>query len=244
MEFYVPVYILMLIIWPVFEPRKLMPVMPFIYLYLFLGINWFICLLPLRKKDGVAKLQEGQRTMPVSLAVRLFCIFLIAGQVPPTLELLKIRSTPLYYPQQNAKGYNGLTVDWSHYAEVSSWMITSGGFLQYAPLWANYFYLSRLIGQLTPPDTVILARKSTLSALHSGRRTIGYPLYRDFDKQQNNIIENDVDYILVDGMFVDTEKYLIPYLKSHSNYFRIIAQKGKAFLLKVLKGKLAIDKTG
>ena len=234
MEFYVPVYILMLIIWPVFEPRKLMPVMPFIYLYLFLGIHWFVCLLSFNRSKVVAKLKNGQRALQTSLAVRLICIFLIAGQVPPTIELLKIRSAALYYPKQNAEGYNDFTIDWSHYAEVTSW-IKSGGFLQYAPLWANYFYISNIIGQLTPPDAVIIARKATLSALYSGRRTIGYPLYRNFDKQQNNITKNDVDYILLDGMFVDTEKYLMPYIKSHADAFHIIAKKGRAYLLKVVK---------
>lgn len=242
MDFYVAVYVLMLVAWPFFEPRKLMPIMPFIYFYLFLGINRLVYRLRSIKGGRVAKLSSSRQTLGTSLIARLICIFLIVVQVPPTLELLKLRSKPLFYPQPNSQEYVGFTIDWSHYAEVTSW-INSGSFVQYASLWANYLHLSQMIGQLTPSDAVVIARKPTLTALYSGRRTIGYPRHRGFNKQQDNITKNAVDYILVDGMFADTEKFLIPYIKLHSDGFGIVAKKGKAYLLKVLDKKTEIKKT-
>jgi len=89
MDLYVPIYILMLVIWPVYEPRKLMPVIPFIYLYLFSGISLLIGLLPLRfgwAKSADRGRVEQRGSLRESLAVRLIGILLIVGQVPPTME--------------------------------------------------------------------------------------------------------------------------------------------------------------
>jgi len=88
-----------------------------------------------------------------------------------------------------------------------------------------------------------MARKTPLTALYSDRPTICYPYYRDLEKQHQNIINNGVTYILLDGMFRDTLTYLFPYIKANPEGFKVVAKKGNAYLLEVLKNKLNIDNT-
>ncbi|MFC1822284.1 glycosyltransferase family 39 protein [Thermodesulfobacteriota bacterium] len=240
MEFYVMIYLMVLFIWPVYEPRKLMPVIPFLYLYLFLGINWMIKLILFRKESGRVWAEGEQRILRTPVAARVLGILLIGMQVLPTMDLLKIRSKPIYLPQPNDPQYKEFTIDWSHYRETFYWMKT--GSLNNLRLWADYFFISHLAGTITPPGSVIIARKRTLTALYSGRPATGYPFYKDFDKQRKNIIENNVDYILLDGFFRDTYKYLVPYIQAHPDGFRIAARRGNAYLLKVFKDRLLIKK--
>lgn len=241
MEFYVPVYLFMLAVWPIYEPRKLMPVMPFIYLYLLIGINYAIRIIRSGGKKYIPEPQGGQCSLHLDVFAGIVGILLIASQILPTLELIKIRSEPRFFPKQNNFEYGGFTINWSHHRAAYYWL-KMGSFTQYAPLWANYLYLSRLAGQFSSPDDVIIARKSPLTALYSGRSTIGYPYYRNLEKQHRNIIDNRVDYILLEGIFHDTFIYLLPYIRAHPDGFQVVAKKGNAYLLRVLKNNLSTDK--
>jgi len=111
-------------------------------------------------------------------------------------------------------------------------------------LWSDYLYLSQLIGRYSAPDATIVARKPTLTALYSGRRTIDYPMYRDFERQRRHILENEIDYILLDGLSRDTYTYLAPFIKARQDAFQVYSSKGNAYVLRVLRDTLEIDKTG
>lgn len=230
MDVYVFIYLMMLSVWPIYEPRKLMPVMPFIYFYLFLGIINLVNFLK-SKKNGINK---GSIVSQPDLFAGIICILIIASQVLPTSELIRIRLGSYFFPPPNNQEYRGFSIDWSHHISTYYW-VKSGVFNQYAPLWSNYIYLSRLAGQISSPDEVILARKNSLTSLFSGRPAINYPYYNDIGRQRRHIINNGVDYILLDGMFHQTFVYLLPYIKANRNDFEVVAKKGNAFLLKVSK---------
>jgi len=228
MEFYVFCYILLLSIWPVCEPRKLMPIVPFLYIYLFVGIKR-LAVLFLRRGGVISARRQNLWRIPVILIIG---IFLIEGQIPSTWALVKFRSMPNYYPRPGSQEYDGLAIDWSHHFLSYSW-VKRNNFQWNVLQRADYIFLSRLIGEITPPDTVVYARKPFVTALISGRHTNVYPYSRNFDKQSENIIRDQVDYILVDGFFPETFSYLIPYIEANPQNFQVVARKGRASLLKV-----------
>jgi hypothetical protein len=83
-----------------------------------------------------------------------------------------------------------------------------------------------------------MARKPTLTALYSKRRTIDFPFFRDNEKQREHLIRNEINYIILDGMFAETYVYLAPYIKEKPQSFQLIARIGKAYLLRVGKEAL------
>jgi len=236
MEFYIAVYLCMLAAWPIYEPRKLMPIVPFIYFYLLLGINYLFQIIRTRKNRYVSWVKDIQWSLRVNMVTGIVGIFLIAIQILPTLELIKIRSLQLLIPQPKNQEYHGFTVDWSHYRVTYYW-IKMGNFAHYAHLWSNYLYLSYLAGKVSSLNDVIMARKNSLTALYSDRPTICYPWYRDLEKQHQNIVNNGVAYIILDGIFRDTFTYLFPYIKANPENFKVVAKKGNAYLLEVLKNR-------
>ena len=234
LEWYVLVYVAVLAVWPVFEARKVMPVMPFVYFYFFVGIRLLCGFIP-----KVSKARSGQKLpyfsrfggLPTVLSVFVSLLF-VFFQMPPTIALHKIRSMPLMYPDSADPKYGGFSIDWSHYCETFGW-ITSGTFQRDAVGWGDYLYLSHLLGQKTPPDANVISRKGKTTTLFSQRRAITYTFYRDIEKQRQYLKEKDIDFILLDGMFGSTRDYLLPYLQDNSENFKVVAQQGRAFILQV-----------
>ena len=222
MEFYVVLYLGMLALWPVYEHRKFFPIVPFLYFYLLYATDWLI-----RTRQNYWR----------SAIVWTLGLFILSGQIQPTLEVSQIRSRPLFFPPPSDPAYNGFTVDWSHHFTTYDWL-TSGTYAINAELWGNYLYLSHAIGKTSPPGSAIIARKPGLTALYSDRPAIDFPFFNDFELQRKHILKNKIGYVLLDGMFHETFVYLWPFIQANPAAFEVIDQKGNAMVLKVLREKL------
>jgi hypothetical protein len=236
LEIYVVVYTGMLLVWPVFEPRKVMPVIPFVYMFLFVALGWISERLPWTRETVAEKSPSTWYKTPAALLLTAGAV-LALGQASGTRDVLKVRSMNLNHPPIGSPQYGGFTVDWSHFRETYYW-VEMGIFTQSADRWANYLYLSRRIGEISPPDTAVIARKGTLAALYSGRPAKTYPYSSDFEVQRKYILDNEIDYVIIDGMFRDTANYMVPFVQENRQAFTIVERKGNAFLLKVDRSRL------
>lgn len=234
LDFYLLVYLAMLLVWPVYEPRKLMPVAPFLFFYFFVGLQSVIPVLMRIMTTGTSAIKETTGHISQRL-IRIFCILCILFQFFPTLELLAIRSTPHIFPPPGSSKYHGFSIDWSHYREAYYW-IKGNAFMKNARIWSDYLYLSHFAGQISPPETHLLARKPTLTALYSQRRTTDYPMYNDLKRQNRHVQKYSIDYILFDGFFADTYNYLLPFIQANPDHLKVRAQQGRSLLIEVLPG--------
>ena len=233
MDFYVAVYVGLLLLWPVYEPRKLMLIMPFVYLYFFVGLTWFFSYIFQSLNKLLTKPLPQELKNLVCVIFSLICI---GSQLPKTMEISKLRNTPLDYPPKTEKN-NVFSIDWSHYIESYSWV--KGGVLKANVVpWANYLYMSTIAQQFTPPNAVIIARKDSITSLYSHRYALKYSFTTDVETQKRHILDNNVDYILFDELFRDKYISLFPLIKQNPQAFSLVKRQGNTMLLKVLSDKL------
>ncbi len=112
----------------------------------------------------------------------------------------------------------------------------------YPPPWANYFAVAAWAKDNTPPDSLIMGRKSNLLYLFSGRKTVNYPFTTDSAKIMAFIEKKRVDYVLVDAFTwtPTTRLYLYPAVNKNWRKFALVVSTGepKTYLLKVKRGPI------
>ena len=93
----------------------------------------------------------------------------------------------------------------------------------HTPDWQAYFAACDWLNKHTPPGSVVMSRKSTLTQIYAGRPSVLIPLippgqYPDFVRQ------NHVAYIIEDGFAWSTQtvQYLRPALKANPGTFKLV----------------------
>ncbi len=93
----------------------------------------------------------------------------------------------------------------------------------YTPDWQRYFDACRWLRERTPPGSVVLSRKSTITEIFANRPSVLIPLippgkYPDFLRR------NQIDYILEDAFpwSVHTVQYLRPALGAYPQMFQLV----------------------
>jgi hypothetical protein len=110
---------------------------------------------------------------------------------------------------------------------------------RYVPQWENYFQAAEWCGQHTPPESICLARKPSLFYLRARRKVLNYPYTADTSEMMAFMIENEVDYVIVDGFTWTgtTERYLKPALLEHRDRFQVLhrLERTNTLVLRFLK---------
>ena len=231
---YVPVYVGMLLVWPFNDHRKLLPIVPFVLYYFFIGIRFMT--------ESVLK-EFGRRHRQSNPARRAAQVVVLAGlltigsQFPELILVRRLQAKPLYYPPVASHKYEGFTIDWSHFGETYFWL-RAGVLKQKVRRWADFLFLSHAAADITCADAIIVSRKPSLTGLYSNRRSLCFPFYTDHERQRTFLLENHVDYVIIDGMFTETYTYLLPYIKQNRHAFTVIKMSNKASLLRVFREKL------
>ena len=76
----------------------------------------------------------------------------------------------------------------------------------------------------TPRSSIVLSRKPTYTKVYTGRDAIGYIFSDNVQKQLTNIVENGVDYVIVEdlGFYLDEEKYILNTVKNYPEKFLLV----------------------
>lgn len=182
-EGYLVCYAAVFLVWPYQEPRFLLPVLPWLWLYLLEG--------------GSMLLRRFNRLR------RLLLIGLLAGNLAGC-----------------AWGV-GLNLIGFHYDPVFRGFLAAHDWLR-----SN-----------TSPDAVVMSRKPTITALLSGRQVVWIP-FADKPGEFLSILRGtEVNYVLDDGLFQETRRYLVPAIRRHLELFEPeMIRFGPTAVLKV-KGK-------
>lgn len=89
----------------------------------------------------------------------------------------------------------------------------------YPAMWAEYFEAADWIGEHTPEDAVVLARKPTLVWYFSRRSSVVWPFGTDPEQRWRFILEQGVDYVLLEP---STEASLAPTLGPRQHLLTLV----------------------
>jgi hypothetical protein len=107
----------------------------------------------------------------------------------------------------------------------------------YHPAWNSYFKAAEWINKNSPEGSVISAGKPSLFYLYAGRPTMRYLFSKDEEELLSNLAENGVDYVIVDQVYGNTIRYLLPVVQSNRDKFELVHQikNPDTFVLKLKK---------
>ena len=93
----------------------------------------------------------------------------------------------------------------------------------HTPDWQRYFEACRWLGERSPPGSVVMSRKSTLTTIYAGRPSLLTPLIPPDDYPQF-MRDNRVDYAIEDAFVwsTHTQQYLRPALRAHPEMFQLV----------------------
>ncbi len=111
------------------------------------------------------------------------------------------------------------------------------------PVWKNYIQAAQWIRDNTDDDALVCARKPRISYLISGRKSRNFIYHDDPAKVVEDILANDLDYIIVDRIRAETPTYLVPALNSRNDLFEIKykTDEPETYVIKVLEPTLSQD---
>jgi hypothetical protein len=210
--------------WPWRDPRFLVPILPFLVLFLFLGLAWCAERFAREERRSAAVAEEaqastdgqgkprpytrdsrGRTTLAIFEGVALGLLLLYFAQVH--LTIVRQDRKPL------AKGYTfGRTSDEGGFYAACAWLKANAppsSIVMGRPAYLLYLYTDRVVTQIEP---------------HTNPRVQEIAYMRG----------NNVHYLVEDAWpWSNTRKYLDPYLSEYGNRWRLVWQDPKGSGVKV-----------
>jgi 4-amino-4-deoxy-L-arabinose transferase-like glycosyltransferase len=217
-DFYVLYFLLLIALWPPYGQRDalrfLIPVIPFLYFYFLEGVNCFIRLVA----PGVRAETFAKRfSLVPCLVFLLINLFVVRESLwPPTL-IERV---------QTKKGLVSTHL-FKRVDEVELDTMTTEHFTREIPCFHDYIESAFLLGGISGPNDVIIARKPELVYIITGSHAVNFPFTGDREVILELIEAKGVDYVLLDRCFVETEKYLLPFINEHPESFKPYLAGGK-----------------
>ncbi|MBN1826792.1 MAG: hypothetical protein JW958_11055 [Candidatus Eisenbacteria bacterium] len=92
----------------------------------------------------------------------------------------------------------------------------------YPAPWRNYFAVADWVRTETPEPSVICCRKPYLFYVRARRRTVSYLWSRDPDSVFEEMIADQVNYVVVAHLSATTGRYLVPAVQKHEDRFDVV----------------------
>ncbi len=197
-EIYALSFLLVIAIWPWTGDRFLLPIYPLLLHYMISGSIWLYRHFPRPPATSVVR-------PPAARNGRWAVVLLLALLALPNLYFAgEAGAQNLSYLRGEAP-VSGHTPDWIEYFAACSWL-----------------------KEHTPPDAVVMSRKTTLTQLYADRPSIQIALMAPRD-YPSYIKQNNIDYVLEDAFpwSTHTTNYLRPALRALPGMFKLVYQGGQ-----------------
>ncbi len=226
LEIYFFIYLISVLYFP--DPRYLLPILPFIYYYFFVGARLIF------KSNLLIKNNYFKTISNIG--------FMIIISVSTLSNLLGTKSIILtqhldtafpYRSNQNKIEDSIMTVNFADYFQAhkspSPISIREGSQQLY-----QYFLLCGWIKENLKKDVILMSSLEKLTYLFTERITLQYPLVFDQKKIIEHIRRYDIDYVILDDISAG-DYFLIPLIKENFDMFKLIKNFGNNFLLQIIK---------
>jgi len=192
-------YAALLLIWGFYENRFLIPLYPLLIYYGLKGIQVLL--------TGAAwamPLLRLRNRMFSPAALGVLALFLLVSNLSADLPLLKKMAQV-----RRVQGFElrpGFQI-----------IATNEGM-------NRILHLALYLRAHAEPEAVIFARKPTLVALVSERKTVGGPFVDDPAGFIAELEKNQVTYIVFDEVYKEIQKYFVPAMRSYPQRFQVVYQ--------------------
>jgi hypothetical protein len=213
-ELYMIFYFAVLILWPIYGAgdarRYMVPLIPFLYYYAFKGAE-SLSALPggLGARAGSDGRTAGAATFIVLLALNAASIKTMFW---PPFFLERVSSLARRVPEYLSGGFDPVTPESMATAHFKGGM----------PCYERYLLDSFRLRDVLGPGDVVMARKPEVTAIITGGKTVRYPYTADADGMRGFMDHMGVTYVLADGCFMETEKYLKPFMAADRSSFEAV----------------------
>ncbi|MFO8057495.1 MAG: hypothetical protein R6V10_09380 [bacterium] len=177
------------LVWPFYDSRFLVPVIPLSCFYLVRGITW----MPDMLLSGKSTVYVLAGVMALLLAFQLFSFSrLVMKRFEP--DWMPERPVTIELKEEKHQ-WRRPAINWAKYHFPRSWKDEKTKDMKM--LFTDYIIMNRMLKKLTPQDAVILSRKPMFTYFFSGRKSV--PLYWSEEpaEQRQYLLEKEVDYILL-----------------------------------------------
>ena len=105
------------------------------------------------------------------------------------------------------------------------------------PVWTNYIEAALWVRDNTDDDIFLCARKPRISYLLSHRKSRVFIYHDDPAAVVTDLLENEIDYIIIDRIRAETPQYLVPAINSRQDLFKICytTDEPETYVIEVLK---------
>lgn len=212
-ELYIIFFLALVIIWPVYgigdSFRYLVPLIPFFYYYLFVGIRL--------TADKITGLLLKRSLSPGKLLLYP-CLILLALNLTAQNGLLLTSDIPL-------RVHNSLVLlrdnSFKKFETIGDGAISISTANGLRPCFKHYILSSYFLRSIIGPGDVTTARKATLTALITGGYVLKFPFTNNREKMLDFFIRKKITYVLTDGCYGETYNYMIPFMKKYKNLFEM-----------------------
>jgi hypothetical protein len=105
--------------------------------------------------------------------------------------------------------------------------VLRGAFKETRPCYYDYMLSAHMLKRLSAPEDVIMTRKPELTSLITGSYAVKFPFTEDRKSILRFVEENGVDFVLIDGCFMETRRYLLPFVNENRENFKAYRADGK-----------------
>ncbi len=107
----------------------------------------------------------------------------------------------------------------------------------YTPAWKNYFAVAKWVNRNLDDGVVVSCGKPALFYLEAETFTMRYKFAQNPDELIKDLEEKQVDYVVVDQVYGNTYRYLVPAIRKYPNRFEQVLhlQNPDTYLLKFIR---------
>jgi hypothetical protein len=194
-EFFTVAYVALILIWGFHEARFLIPLYPMIIYYLVKGVEGLV-------SGAALVIPVLKRPLVFNIGLSLLPVIMLASNLTADLRILKNAS--------KTRQLRGMEINPSFH------MIAKNEKMR------RLLDLCKYLRKNAGVNEVILARKPRLVGIASDRPTVGGPFDLDPDKFVADLEERNVTYLVLDEVYKETQEYLVPAIRAHSERFRVV----------------------
>ncbi|MFH1202128.1 MAG: glycosyltransferase family 39 protein [Candidatus Omnitrophota bacterium] len=227
LEFYLLVYLFIILLWPYTERRFLLPVLFLIIYYFLVGLKEFLNLF---SKIQLVKL--NRILFSLVIIILAWSNFVISGKI------IKVHLSKIYFPKgcdvyKDKRNFPCLNLS-NYYEGINAYL---NGFDDQSRLIIEVYYryltVSSWLKEGVSKDSIIACRKPTITSLFSNHKAACYPFVKSEQKIISWLKGNNINYIILDEFSTETNKYLLPVIIKNRKIFWLIKRMGGTLLLEV-----------
>ncbi len=224
-EFYLPLYLIIISAWQIHFTRYLLPVFPLLYYYAFCGAL---------KVGGRFKMGSSDVRLAIAawLALIVLALNVVGLMQMTTATTLAPRSPQNESLDHESSGLAG-QVNWGDYVQIHDWMKNPERAQNQARSYYHFLAMGAWMERNLSADSLTVCRKPRLLALYSRTLVVQFPPKPEPRELLAALEEMDVEYVMFDEVSPGVRMILDKTRAAYPKRLRMVKALGNTKLMKL-----------